>query len=216
MTKHTAALRVSAATAREVQIRGAQLGLSADAVISLALKALTAQQHCDLSEVDRLVATSLDDIDLDDPTIYASSDAAEHLSAVGGSMVARYMGSGRLFFFERVDYDGRAYLAIGTRSGPHPRDPKAVVHAFAAPQGLRSIKDAHSDLVVFKGGRQLVVTHERGESTCFIRFIDLEEPSAWRLWVDAGVDRRRFIPIRFRIESDAARPLGFRVMAPAW
>lgn len=76
------------------------------------------------------------------------------------------MASGRLFSLERVDYDGRAYLAIGTRSGPHPHDPSAAVHAFAAPEWLRSIKDAHSDRVVFKDGRQLVAAREHGESTC--------------------------------------------------
>jgi hypothetical protein len=216
MKQHDSALPVSAATAREVQVQGARLGLGTDGIIKLALKALAAQRHDNDAEADRIVATSLDDIDLDDPAIYARSAAAEHLATLGCSMAARYMGSGRLFFLERVDHDGRAYLAIGTRSGPHPRDPNAVVHAFAAPEGLRSIKDAHSDLVVFKDGRQLVTAHDRGESTCFIRFADLEEPHFWRLWVEAGVGRRRFTPYRFRIESNEQRSEGFRIVAPMW
>jgi hypothetical protein len=164
-------------------------------------------------DVDALLATSLNDIDLEDENMFSKGDLEQHLTSVGDDMARRYALSGQAFWLERVDYKGQSYLGIGTSSGPHPKFPGQDFNVFCTTSGHRTIKDAGEDLVVFSGGHQLTRGDDRDGRSYFIRFALISTCRTWRFWGSTNKNgvRKDVDALKFNIQLNAEKPKGYAV-----
>lgn len=164
-------------------------------------------------DVDALILTSMDDIDLEDENIFAKGDLEQFLTRVGDDMARRYSLSNQAFWLERTDYKGQGYLGIGTSSGPHPKFVDQDFNVFCTTNGHRTIKDVGDDLVVFSGGRQLTRGEDRDGRSYFIRFVQLSTCRTWRFWGSTNKEgvRKDVDALKFNIQLDATVPKGYVV-----
>lgn len=164
-------------------------------------------------DVDALILTSLNDIDLNDENNFTKGDLERFLSEIGQAMAERYACSEQAFWLERTIYKGQHYLGIGTSSGPHPRFPGQDFNIFCTTQGYRTIKDADADLVVFSSGRQLTLGHDHKDRSYFIRFVPISSEKSWRFWASTNKDgeRKDVESLKFTIQLKVENPKGYVV-----
>lgn len=166
-------------------------------------------------DVEALIASSINDIDLNDENLFTKGEVETFLSKAGDEIAQRYAHSGKAFHLERVDtpFKGTSYLAIGTSSGPHPRFPGQDFNVFCTTGGCRTIKEADSDLVVHFGGRQLTRGFDAEGRSYFIRFVPLSSEHSWRFWASTNKDgnRRDVDALKFVIKLNANNAKGYDV-----
>jgi hypothetical protein len=174
-------------------------------------------------DVEALLNTTLDDINLDDDNIFAKGDddISRFLSAKGQELANAYASSGKPFFMERVQYVSQdrsmscLYLAIGTSSGKHPKFPGQDFNVFCTTGSFRTIRDAGEDLVVHAGGRQLTKSADRDGRSYFIRFLPItDESRVWRFWASTNKNgiRKDVDQLRFSIRPSLTAPKGYDVI----
>jgi hypothetical protein len=162
-------------------------------------------------DMDALLSTSMDDIDLDDEALTPEASWILQLLRLGDDMAYNYSVSNQAFWLERVTVDNRSFLGVGTSSGPHSRFPDQDFNVFCTTNGCRSIKDADDELVVYHDGRQLTRGKDRDGRAYFIRFLPLDTCRTWRFWASTNKNgmRRDVADLKFTIKLDPNEPKGY-------
>lgn len=189
------------------------LGLLEKALQALGPVAEEAAKVDPSTDIDALLDSFIDEIDLNDENIFSKGEDETFLSTQGEKIAQRYAASGKAFHLERVDHKGTAYLAIGTSSGPHPRFPGQDFNVFCTTNGCRTIKDADSELVVHFGGKQLTKGVDADGRSFYIRFVPLSTERSWRFWASTNRDgeRRDVDTLKFVIKLNPKSPKGYDV-----